>query len=495
MSGILDSKSRVIDAIITSEGRRQIAEGTFNVSYVTFTDSSVVYQPDSLEGHIDPTNRIYFESCNLPQDQITFEANDDGKLQPFRLQNLIVSASSDSLKDYVQASIENGKITTKEFVYGRLIKVKGIDYQSQFTKEIGFHYSGIGSLGYQMTGSIFVSCKPELGPSGQINFTTPVNINYPYVSKISAYGGISENNLALSISGAFKAISEAGGPQVGIREIKQGTIYFKDNLNEKTSIFLNDKNDSSLIAVEENRIGGKIVTKEIDSAIFSSQIQGILTSSFDNFLDLCSISTVDDVFFDNKFILSENIVEFNFEDDIKDSNVKLSLKNSSPQINNIDALFSDDKLSHLDNFMYLPPIIKTSDTELPNKSNSENTLKYRLGNYPSWGDNIQKLDYMSLENQLSKYRNREIIFKQSSRQNNIIGQLFEISENEKSVSKLDLIDFGILKDENGDSKRIFFAGKTFVDDYGSTCYVNIFTLVFSKNDNSIWRKIWWHHWC
>ena len=58
MSGILDNKSRMIDAMLTSEGRRQMAEGTFEVSYVTFTDSGVAYIPDPVNGHDDPTNKI-----------------------------------------------------------------------------------------------------------------------------------------------------------------------------------------------------------------------------------------------------------------------------------------------------------------------------------------------------------------------------------------------------------------------------------------------------
>ena len=53
MAGILDSKSRILDAILTSEGRRQVAEGTFIVSCVTFTDADIAYIPDAVDGHVD----------------------------------------------------------------------------------------------------------------------------------------------------------------------------------------------------------------------------------------------------------------------------------------------------------------------------------------------------------------------------------------------------------------------------------------------------------
>ena len=86
MAGILDKKSRIIDAVLTTEGRRQLGEGTLSVSYATFTDGEVFYVPSSEYGHEDPTARLYIEACSLPQDQIIFEANDEGKLNPLRSQ-------------------------------------------------------------------------------------------------------------------------------------------------------------------------------------------------------------------------------------------------------------------------------------------------------------------------------------------------------------------------------------------------------------------------
>jgi hypothetical protein len=84
MSGILDSKSRVLDTVITTEGRRQLALGGIDVQYVTFTDGGTFYRADVASGSQDATQRIYFESCQLPQDDITFQADDDGNLTTFR---------------------------------------------------------------------------------------------------------------------------------------------------------------------------------------------------------------------------------------------------------------------------------------------------------------------------------------------------------------------------------------------------------------------------
>jgi len=84
MSGILDSKSRILDTIITLEGRRQIANAKLKIEYVSFTDNATYYREDLVSGSADASVRVYLESCHLPQDQITFEADDSGRLSPFK---------------------------------------------------------------------------------------------------------------------------------------------------------------------------------------------------------------------------------------------------------------------------------------------------------------------------------------------------------------------------------------------------------------------------
>jgi len=84
MSGILDSKSRVLDTVITTEGRRQLALGGIDIQYVSFTDAAGFYSADLVSGSQDATKRLYLESCQLPQDDIVFRADSDGNLLPFR---------------------------------------------------------------------------------------------------------------------------------------------------------------------------------------------------------------------------------------------------------------------------------------------------------------------------------------------------------------------------------------------------------------------------
>lgn len=80
MAGILDKKTRIMDVIVTREGRRQIADGNLRATFASFTDSQAFYEFDAASGSTDPTERIYFEAFSTPIDQIIFEKDDSGRL-------------------------------------------------------------------------------------------------------------------------------------------------------------------------------------------------------------------------------------------------------------------------------------------------------------------------------------------------------------------------------------------------------------------------------
>lgn len=89
--GFLDSKSRILDTIVTLEGRRQIAAGKMKAEYYSFTDVGAFYSQDlSTSASLDGTRRPYLEAVSLPQDSITFESDDAGKLVNFRPATSIV---------------------------------------------------------------------------------------------------------------------------------------------------------------------------------------------------------------------------------------------------------------------------------------------------------------------------------------------------------------------------------------------------------------------
>lgn len=120
MSGLLDSKERIMDTIVTLEGRRQIADGKLKIEYVSFTDGATFYSLDAISGSADVTSRLYFEQGHLPQDQITFEADDSGKLKPFKnSQGIQVLGGTIPVPATVTSDLFSGsQISTYNFLTG-----------------------------------------------------------------------------------------------------------------------------------------------------------------------------------------------------------------------------------------------------------------------------------------------------------------------------------------------------------------------------------------
>tara|TARA_B100000674_G_scaffold464762_1_gene447066 strand:+ start:377 stop:1384 length:1008 start_codon:yes stop_codon:yes gene_type:complete len=87
MAGILNSKERMIDFILTNQGRRQMSDGRMRVEYATFTDTHTFYQASSsIEYNVaeDASGRLFFEATDRHQDIIVPELDAGYSMQPFR---------------------------------------------------------------------------------------------------------------------------------------------------------------------------------------------------------------------------------------------------------------------------------------------------------------------------------------------------------------------------------------------------------------------------
>jgi len=83
MAGILDSKTRTMDTLITDEGRRQLASGDFQIKFITLTDGHTFYEADAASGSSDAGSRIYFEATSSPKDSVIVEKDANGALSFF----------------------------------------------------------------------------------------------------------------------------------------------------------------------------------------------------------------------------------------------------------------------------------------------------------------------------------------------------------------------------------------------------------------------------
>ena len=401
MSGILDSKTRMIDAVVTEMGRRQMATGRLRVEYVSFTDSHTYYEADAVSGSSDARERIFFEAPgDKRQDFVTFETDDSGNLLGYPTDPKTSLVGSDLFKVDVSASVSD--IT-----------------------------------------------------------------NFTYVSG----------------SGDFASLSS-----------------------------------------------------------------GIVTSSIDHFKQLRIIGSTpttrpEDL--EQKFELNQNSVEFiilnthPFNDGPSDSQA---------DINNVEPLFIDKRLSHIPNYKFLPPLVTEPhvyddsgvyrgfdlDYEMDRQANGSEVF---LGSYAPLNETLEPLTYEHLMEHLNGEgsqgvdpdyimdfqsaetitawnsqgadgsgstgdvigtvfgqqagvinlstlevaRDRKYIyFDKTSEGNNLVMQMFEVDSGRLNFLKLDVIDYGeilVTNDDRRPSKRIFFAGKVYLDSNNIPTFVNLFTII------------------
>ncbi len=83
MAGILNSKTRVLDTVITPTGRAQMADGEMQIMYVSYSDRQMFYQTGSNGELFDPGDRLYFEAYSIDSDLIIPETDSGGNLVPF----------------------------------------------------------------------------------------------------------------------------------------------------------------------------------------------------------------------------------------------------------------------------------------------------------------------------------------------------------------------------------------------------------------------------
>jgi hypothetical protein len=101
MAGILDSRSRIVDFILTGEGKKDLAAGKLNISFATFTDSGTYYVSSSSGVRTPMPSSFTFEAYASAGDIITLERDFNGVLIPPAVTEgatttFISSGSSDS---------------------------------------------------------------------------------------------------------------------------------------------------------------------------------------------------------------------------------------------------------------------------------------------------------------------------------------------------------------------------------------------------------------
>ena len=200
------------------------------------------------------------------------------------------------------------------------------------------------------------------------------------------------------------------------------------------------------------------------SGDFASLSGGIITGSLDNFKNLRMLGTRrgKDAFKNLRLSTTELYYEMSSD---------VPFPGGTGEEINIDAvepLFIDKRLSHIDNFKFLPPVFPP----VPGFDDGG-----ELGKYINLNEN-DELTYEDLLSELSGKESLSVDFESTSDANNIVMQMFETG-NGKFI-KLDVIDFGDIyhsEDDVSSQKRVFFIGKVFLDSLKMPTFVNLFTMV------------------
>jgi len=183
-----------------------------------------------------------------------------------------------------------------------------------------------------------------------------------------------------------------------------------------------------------------------------------------NFQDLRLLGTHDEFSDTSAFSMLPMTASFNISNT---TNFNKTLTGNA-LLESIPSLFSDRRFAHFPNFTYLPP----RNVPLPGSE-----VGTPLGKYPKLNE-PEDMSFSDLEARLADKSYVKFNFVDTSRDNNIVAQVFEFST--YGVEKLSIVDFGEFDDDDPFSpgKRVFFVGKMLRDVHGSETFLNVFTLVF-----------------
>jgi hypothetical protein len=293
------------------------------------------------------------------------------------------------------------------------------------------------------------------------------------------------------------------------------------------------------------------------SNTFASLSEGMITASIDNFNNLYMLGSVPSSEPDalkRAFKLSTDSAEFTL---FNTHPFSIGSDNAIATVDSLKPLFMDQRLSHIPNFKFLPPmnteprtnfsvdheIAREAGITMDDERSRKDQMKARsiaaqklfLAEYASLsdaglsaegmsifdilrhlnGEDMMDPDYgsdtysqselLSLSSGDSRNYSEQsqtvlgqdmgtvnltateieidrknIYFTETSSENNIIMQMFEVNSDLSTFKKLDVIDFGefsISTDPVRPNKHVFFVGKIYEDTIGVPKFVNLFTII------------------
>lgn len=267
----------------------------------------------------------------------------------------------------------------------------------------------------------------------------------------------------------YKADVSSGSVDASSRIFFEATSQFQD-------VIALEADDSGLLIPFPIENGCEIVNGgimsgalgsrvQVTGSVFSSLSDSLMTRTTQNFSDLMILSTHDEIFDDSGFEIDTRELSFN----VTEKNPLSDQYNWKVNVNDIDSLIEDQRFSHVENFMFLPPISKKDVGEQSKK----------LANYVKITPKEYDLDHVEDDLMMIQRRglHKNVRFIRTSRNNRLLFQVFE--NNGLEIKKLEMYKFCSFVEKNTFSRSdVYFVGKMIQDQNGSYNFIHIFTLVF-----------------
>lgn len=208
---------------------------------------------------------------------------------------------------------------------------------------------------------------------------------------------------------------------------------------------------------------GKKLTQVLTGSEITNLADSICSSLSQNFKDMQIIGTFDPFDDSSDFEIFPESKTFTYQEFSSRRYGRRVRSTVDPRY--CESLFQDERLAHLPNFMYLPPVNKMSSGETNPLGRYDNFNKKPIDGLRGLMDRLAGKDYVEFD------------FEETSRENNVLIQPIEFRED--GIKKLAIIDFGEFQDGDPESpgKRVFFVGKIYADSQGNSTYINIFTVI------------------
>ena len=294
-------------------------------------------------------------------------------------------------------------------------------------------------------------------------------------------------------------------------------IYFQ-TMEKPENVIVIEKDDSGKLidfnfSPTGSIVGDNIFSKDENS---SQDLHKLKLATGSQFASLSS--EIPDSFlrhFKNHQIIGTTTFNENNKFEVDKDSIGFAISNSVPfetgpkkeivNVNQAESFLFDSKLTHLDNFSYLPPV-NVDGTSYGQYKDLRNMTK------ETWEDIKEELGYKHFE-EVEDFKNENtdmrvdksgdfrvlnrkkllptntnmikqynvVNFNKTSDANNLLMQIFESDPSRAKLKKLDIIDAGAFYEEDDVNKRyekhVFYAGKIYFDDYNSPTFINIFTII------------------